>query len=204
MRHYSNHGHSGDPVYNSWSNMIQRCTNPKHPSYHRYGGRGVTVCTDWMTASKFIEWAYLHGFRVGLSIERIDNDKGYCPENCRWASRKEQQRNRSVNHTVTHNGVTRCLTEWAEILGMNPETLQYRLTRAGLTVEEAFTRPVQRRQTGPVVARRLETGTEKTFDSVADAARFFRINASNIQKCLNGEIHSAYGFSWRYAETAYV
>ena len=201
MRHYT-HGHTGDPVYNSWSNMIQRCTNPKHPSYPRYGGRGITVCADWRDGAKFIKWAYDNGFKVGLSIERIDNDGNYCPENCRWATRKEQQRNRQVNHRVTYGGETKCLTEWAEILGMNPATLHHRLERAGLTVEEAFATRVRTRRTGAVIGTDRD-GREIMFPSAAHAARALGVDSTNIRTCLCGGTKHAYGYSWRFAEGSY-
>lgn len=201
MRHHT-HGHTGDPVYNSWSNMIQRCTNPKHPSYPRYGGRGITVCADWRDGAKFIKWAYDNGFKVGLSIERVDNDGNYCPENCRWATRKEQQRNRQANHRVTYGGETKCLTEWAEVLGMNPATLYHRLERAGLTVEEAFATRVRTHRTGAVIGTDGD-GREIMFPSAANAARALGVDGTNIRTCLCGCTKHAYGYSWRFAEDSY-
>ena len=99
------HRMTGKPLYNSWSNMVQRCTNPKHPSYPRYGGRGIRVCREWLEdCQAFVDWALANGFAEGKSIERIDNDKSYCPGNCRWATRREQQRNRHNNHWITFRG----------------------------------------------------------------------------------------------------
>lgn len=198
MRHHT-HGHTGDPIYNSWSNMLQRCTNPKHPSYPRYGGRGITVCADWRDGAEFIRWAYANGFRVGLSIERVDNDGNYCPENCRWASRKEQQRNRQANHWVTYNGETKCLTEWAEILGMNPATLYHRLEHAGLTVEEAFNTEVRPIRSGQIIGTNKD-GESTLFPSAAESARSLGVDARNIRICLSGRTKHAYGYSWKYAE----
>ena len=79
-------------IYRSWCNMKQRCMNPKHPKYQRYGGRGIKVCTEWQRIEGFYKWALAAGWKEGLSIDRIDNDKDYCPENCRWVTVSENSR----------------------------------------------------------------------------------------------------------------
>lgn len=79
-------------IYNSWCNMRQRCNNPKNPKYARYGGRGIKVCDEWQDISGFLAWAIKSGWKEGLSIDRIDNDGNYCPENCRWVSMSENSR----------------------------------------------------------------------------------------------------------------
>lgn len=83
-------------LYNSWCNMKARCLNPKHPKYHRYGGRGITVCEEWLDIVAFVEWAKKNGYQEGLTIDRIDNDKGYCPSNCQWISVTENSRKKST------------------------------------------------------------------------------------------------------------
>ena len=84
-------------LYQCWQNMKRRCLNEKHASYHRYGGRGISVCEEWMDFLVFREWALSNGFRKGLTIDRIDNDGDYRPDNCRYATPKEQMATRVFN-----------------------------------------------------------------------------------------------------------
>lgn len=83
-------------MYNSWQNMKQRCLNPNHPKYHRYGGRGIDICKEWHTIEGFTEWAINSGYKKGLTIDRIDNDGIYEPDNCRWVTHAKNSRNKST------------------------------------------------------------------------------------------------------------
>lgn len=109
-------------------NMIQRCTNPNSTYFPRYGGRGITVCQEWRTRNNFKEWALSHGYRNDLTIDRIDNDKGYSPDNCRWVTPSQNCCNRSTTHFVTAFGKRQSLMEWSRELNISYNTLKKRVT----------------------------------------------------------------------------
>lgn len=133
-------------LYRIWRNMKQRCMNPKAAKYHLYGGRGITVCDEWMEYEHFHRWAMANGYRDGLTLDRIDSNGPYSPENCRWVTYSEQARNSRQNHLITYRGVTRPLIEWAERLGISPSTLRARLVQYGWPVAKALETPVSRRR----------------------------------------------------------
>ena len=135
-------------MYYVWVSMKQRCINPHNKRYHDYGERGITVCDEWMDSyPSFYEWSIKTGYKKGLTIERIDNNKGYCPDNCRWASRAEQAKNRRNVILITYNGKTQCLSDWGRELGFSKYTIKSRL-ESGMTVEEAFMKTDWRKYNG--------------------------------------------------------
>ncbi|MBE6943806.1 MAG: hypothetical protein E7453_06045 [Ruminococcaceae bacterium] len=132
------HGKADSQLHIVWKGMKQRCTNPKHNGFTRYGGRGIKVCDEWLhNFQAFYDWATANGYRDGLSIDRIDNNKGYSPDNCRWVTREEQNNNTSSNHLITLNGQTKTLAQWGRQLGIKPSTYGSRMRR-GWPPEEAL------------------------------------------------------------------
>ena len=121
-------------LYNIWRDMQARCKNPKNIGYHLYGGRGITVCDEWAKFKSFKNWADSAGYAENLTLDRIDPNGPYEPENCRWVTNTEQQRNKRNTVWVEFQGIRRSLPEWAELLGVkrnllykrqnNPEALQ--------------------------------------------------------------------------------
>ena len=136
------HGMTHSRLYTTWVNLRSRCNNPKDRCYHNYGGRGITYCEEWERFEAFYEWAMASGYNDTLTIDRIDNNKGYCPENCRWATVKDQARNRRSCHLLTYKGETKTLREWEETLGMHRGTLVQRIYM-GWTTEKAIETPVR-------------------------------------------------------------
>lgn len=122
--------------YNIWCKMKERCYSKNSTGYKYWGGRGIKVCEEW--ENSFINFYKDMGDRPKeMSIDRIDNNKGYSKENCRWATRRQQARNTRRNRMLTYMGETKCLAEWAEKLNLKPATIFMRLRR-GWNIEKAF------------------------------------------------------------------
>lgn len=132
-----------NPLYSTWDGMIARCENPNHANYHRYGGRGISVCERWRKSpDAFLE--DLGERPKGYTLDRIDNDGDYTPENCRWASRKTQQGNTCRNRWIEFQGKRMILADWSIHLGISSITLLARI-RAGWPIERALTEPVNKK-----------------------------------------------------------
>lgn len=114
-------------TYEAWSGMRKRCTNPRSQDFAHYGGRGITICARWSNFAFFRE--DMGDCPPGMTLERNNVNRGYGPENCRWASRKDQSRNRRDTIMLTKDGQTKCLAEWAELLGLKAATIHMRLHR---------------------------------------------------------------------------
>lgn len=126
--------------YAVWRAMVGRCTDPSRKDFKRYGAKGVSVCERWRSFSAFAE--DMGARPEGATIDRTDGAKGYEPSNCRWATVKEQNRNRSYTRQITWRGQTHCLSEWSEIVGINADTIKSRLN-VGWPVEVALTKAPQ-------------------------------------------------------------
>lgn len=139
-----NHKHkmSGTRIYLEWQGMKGRCCNPHDPRYERWGGRGITVCDEWKNSFEaFYEWAVANGYHDDLTIDRIDNDGNYGPDNCRWATPREQSRNRSSNIKITIGNSTRTFAEWCEIFLVDYKKTLVRYHKNGfLSIDDLFNR----------------------------------------------------------------
>ncbi len=145
-RDRTTHGQSGSLTFHSWDGILQRCCNPRNKDYPTYGGRGITVCQRWRNSfESFLEDL---GERPSArhSIDRYPDQNGpYAPENCRWATATEQNRNRRTNVILTFRGQSHCVVEWAEVTGISVSAIYQRIRR-GWTVEDTLTTPVGERR----------------------------------------------------------
>ena len=146
---HTTHGHAARRIegsisseYQTWARMFQRCTNPRNPAFKDYGGRGITICERWDAFELFL--SDMGPKPPGRSLDRIDNNGPYSPENCRWATTQEQARNRRSTKPITWMGETLTITEWAKRLNMNFDMLYTRLVKRGWPVEKAMRRPLGR------------------------------------------------------------
>lgn len=145
------HGLRKHRLYSIWANMKSRCYNPNATHYKRYGGRGISICDEWINDFKtFYDWAVENGYSDDLSIDRIDVNGNYEPSNCRWVTDKEQSINKSSNKIFTLNNKSKSLIEWCEEFNINYKTVQDRLAR-GWDINRALTEPVQSKFKNKVV-----------------------------------------------------
>lgn len=130
-------------LYCIWDSMKRRCEKPNNQHYDRYGARGIKVCPEWHDFSSFQGWALSHGYRDGLSIDRIDNDGDYCPDNCQWISTQDNVA-KSLEAIICVDGVEGNLRAWADLLGASTSTVSYHLNGRGLPVDEWIRQRVRR------------------------------------------------------------
>lgn len=136
------HGKHNHHLYGTWVAMRDRCRRKNHDQFKNYGGRGITVCDRWADFESFLE-DMEPSWRHGRTLDRIDNDGNYTPENCKWSTQSEQLSNQRPKRSITFNGETRALSDWARVVGIHPSTLNNRLAR-GWPLEVALTRGPQK------------------------------------------------------------
>ena len=136
------HGDTGTRLYNIWHSMKQRTNNPKTIVSKYYHDKGIIVCKSWCSYENFKKWSLANGFDKNLTLDRINNEKGYSPDNCRWVTWEIQENNRTNNHVIVYNGETKTLSQWARFLGFKPKTLSRRIVDKHWDIETAFTTPL--------------------------------------------------------------
>lgn len=142
-------GWKGTIVYSRWQAMKKRCYQVGTAGFENYGGRGIKVCDEWKdNPSAFCEWALANGFSEELTLDRIDVNGDYSPENCRWVTRTEQARNKRNNRLIEHNGEKITVAEYCEKTGVNSGTVSWRLNRSKMPVQDAVSKPVRRQNKG--------------------------------------------------------
>lgn len=136
-------------LYRIHKGMRDRCYLKTHEAYASYGGRGITVCDEWLGKGgfyRFKDWALAHGYDDSLTLDRIDANAGYNPDNCRFATYKEQANNKRNNVYLTIDGVTKTFAQWCELYNIAYSTARYRMKTLGWTAKEALTIPLLRKR----------------------------------------------------------
>jgi len=188
--------------------MKDRCYNENNDRYYMYGGRGISICPEWLNSSdKFIQWSLSNGYKKGLQLDKDIlskklgiNPPVYSPETCMFITPQKNQSCKTSSRYITHNGETKTITEWCLVLGMEFKTLQYRL-QLGWSDEKAITTPVGAIQPGAKRICQIEKNTQEvinTFSSAREADRKTNISFSGISNVLRGKNKTAGGFMWRY------
>lgn len=127
-------------IYGIWEGMKARCQNPNNIYYHNYGGRGISLCSEWQKFDNFYKWSMENGYNDKLTIDRINSNGNYEPSNCQWSTRKAQANNTRRNHYIEFNGETKTIAEWADVLGISYDTMRWRFRN--WSVEKALTEPI--------------------------------------------------------------
>ena len=207
LRKELRHGYSNTRLYHIWENMLQRTTNPNAYEYANYGGRGISVDARWRNFTGFLEWAK-ESYSPKLTIDRIDNDLDYSPENCRWATRVEQNNNTTKNRLVTCDNTTMTISSWSKHTGVNAKAITYRLQH-GWEVHRALyeqTTRVTKSNGGashrttcvPVIQYNLNMQFIREWESMVDAARELGLSSACIGRCCKGKLKTSGGFVWKY------
>lgn len=131
------HGLTDTPLYVAWLNMKARCDNQNRPDYRRYGGRGITYDKRWASFQSFFDDMH-HGFVSGLTLERLDNSKGYSRENCKWTDRMEQANNTRRNRVFTINGESKTFAQWIRVTGIKSSTARQRYYCLGWSIQRSL------------------------------------------------------------------
>lgn len=135
------HGKTDTKLYNVWYTMRKRCSLKTVKAYKNYGSRGIKVCDDWENNfASFYNWAISNGYKEGLSIDRIDVDGNYEPNNCRWITKAEQNYNKRNNRVIKFRGEEKTISQWAKDLGINQSTLWMRLSKYGWSIEKSLSK----------------------------------------------------------------
>jgi hypothetical protein len=192
--------YQGHPLLKVWVTMRQRCYNPKAISYPYYGGRGIGVCPEWREESLlFYTWAIENGWKKGLELDRIDNEIGYSPDNCRFVSNSENARNRRSNVPLTYDGQTMLAIEWSEKININYRLLINRLHR-GWTAEKALSSPISSRTKASkhtkIVQMDEKTGLLIRVFRSTWAAKKEGFCPASIHNCVKGKSKTYLGFKW--------
>lgn len=174
--------HSNDEFYNTWYLMMSRCYKKNNCSYKTHGERGISVCEEWKNPETFINWCHstIGHKKKEYTIDRIDVNGNYCPENCRWATSKEQQRNKRNTRFETINGETRPLSEWCEIYKIPPHIVRERINKLGWEIERALSQPIGVSPCGQRGGKFIEIDGKR--NNISEWAKIYGVSSNAIYK----------------------
>ena len=200
---WKKHGQSKTRLYGVWASMRKRCYNQNDTRYERYGLRGIQVCEEWRNDfQKFYDWSIQNGYKIGLSIDRIDNNKGYFPDNCRWVTNKVQSRNNGRTVYLTINGEKKPLADWCDEFGfplLRAEQRYKNMKKQGKEIDASQIFFDGNRTFKKVNQYTTDFEFIRTWDKIIEAEKF-GFHHSCVSDCCRGKRKTAYGFIWRYAE----
>lgn len=216
------HGASGTRLYSIYTGMLKRCRQPSTNGYERYGGRGISVCDEWKGEhgfERFREWAMSHGYTDNLTLDRIDTNGNYEPDNCKWSTIEEQCNNRRNNIWLEYNGERHTMAQWARILNVPVATIKARKDKGWCAKDILFfrqnkpvgnprpwTEETRRKQTEiikkkmkPIVQMTLDGIEIARFDCVHEAERKTGVSRSTITGIASGRSKNPRHYLWKYA-----
>lgn len=197
------HGMFGTRIYNVWHTMKERCYVPTQTSYKNYGGRGIKVCPEWQEFIPFMEWSYANGYdenapRGQCTLDRIDPNGDYCPENCRWVSMSVQANNKTDNVYLKYQGITDTLSNHARRIGISPVLAEGRYLK-GMELSDVF-RVGRVGEVKKVAQYDKDMNLIKIWSSCMEICDTLGFNMSNLRGCLSGHRKTTYGYIWKYYE----
>ena len=193
-------GRTLNSLYGLWFNMISRCDNPNHSKYYRYGKRGIKVCDSWHDFNNFVKWSDSIGGRPqNCTLDRIDNDENYSPENCRWATSFQQSINKSSNIILEYNGESKTLIEWSISTGIRWSVLDKRL-KLGWPVSEILNTPVGVERQSKVRKRVMQFDKNENFIQIYNNLSGIpnTFNKKCVNACCLGKRKTHNGYVWKY------
>ena len=182
-----------------WWGMKTRCYNKNDKHYKNYGARGISISDEWLIFENFKDWSLNNGYDNNLTIDRINVNGNYCPENCRWVTTLVQGNNRRNNRYFEYDGKINTTTELARNNNMSYSTLFNRLKK-GLSIEEAINKPVKPYKRR-VEQYNLRGDFIKSWESATLAGKTLGINNGNITACCKGKLKTSGGYIWKYADS---
>lgn len=196
-------GMFGTRLYNVWHTMKERCYVKSQTSYHNYGGRGIKVCDEWQEFIPFMKWAYENGYdenakRGECTLDRIDPNGNYCPNNCRWVSWDIQANNKNTNVLIEHNGVVDTLSNHARKAGISPVLAETRKI-SGKSADDIFSVETLIKSK-KVLQYDKNMNLIKIWNSSKEASEKTGYNAPSLRACLSGRTQTSKGYIWKYKE----